>query len=224
MLLNTGAAAPQSGSGLITTTAYRLFGKASYAVEGSIFAAGATVQWLRDGLGLIADSAATETAARSLADNGGVYLVPAFVGLGAPHWKPDARGLVSGLSFGTSAAHLVRAGLEAVAYQTHDLIEAMAADVGKRPNLLRIDGGMTANDWLCQFLADILRIPVHRPAGIEATALGAAMLAGIGIGLITGAADVAALHGRVDRFEPAMPLDQRDMLRAGWRDALARLL
>jgi glycerol kinase len=224
MLLNTGASAPVSRSGLVTTTAYRLGGTTAYALEGSIFAAGATVQWLRDGLGLIAASAETEALACSLADNGGVYLVPAFVGLGAPHWKADARALVTGLTFGTGAAHLVRAALEAVAYQTHDLMAAMAADGGTAPNSLRIDGGMTANDWLCRFLADILQLPVERPAGVEATALGSARLAGIGAGLWKGPEGVAASRGRVDLFEPQMPPAQREALLDGWQDALSRAL
>jgi glycerol kinase len=224
MLLNTGTVAPQSRSGLITTTAYRLRGRASYAVEGSIFAAGATIQWLRDGLGLVPDSATTEALARSVADNSGVYLVPAFVGLGAPHWHPDARGLIAGLSFGTGAAHVVRAALEAVAYQTHDLIGAMTRDAGESPKALRIDGGMTANEWLCQFLADILQIPVERPVGVEATALGAAVLAGLAIGLWNGPSQIGALNGIVDRFEPKMAEAERRHLLEGWGEALERAL
>jgi glycerol kinase len=222
MLLNSGSLAPASEHGLLTTIAYRLDGTPTYAVEGSIFAAGATVKWLRDALGLIAEAAATETLAGSVPDNGGVYLVPAFVGLGAPHWQPDARGLISGLSFGSNVRHIVRAALEAVAYQTYDLAQAMAGDAGKPLAALRIDGGMTANEWLCQFLADILGIPVERPAGVETTALGAAMLAGIGVGLWKDLHALTALHGTVDLFTPKLPPAERDLLLAGWRDALAR--
>jgi glycerol kinase len=224
MLLNAGTTAPPPRSGLITTTAYRLEGQASYAIEGSIFAAGATVKWLRDALGLIAEAAATQALAGSVADTGGVYLVPAFVGLGAPHWEPDARGLISGLSFGTNVRHIVRAALESVAYQTHDLALAMLGEGGERLGALRVDGGMTANDWLCQFLADILRIPIERPAGIESTALGAAMLAGMTVGLWDGTEGVSRLRTRIDRFEPLLPEAERDALLTGWREALARAL
>ncbi|MGE5723496.1 MAG: glycerol kinase GlpK [Sphingomonadales bacterium] len=224
MLLNTGAAVPRSESGLVATTGYRLGGDVAYAVEGSIFAAGATLQWLRDGLGLIADVAATQAMAASVPDNGGVYLVPAFVGLGAPHWQPDARGLIAGLNFGATGAHVARAALEAVAYQTHDLIEAMAEAAGERPSSLRIDGGMTANGWLCQFLADILAMPVERPVTVETTALGAAMLAGIGVGLWDGPRGIAQLLGRSDRFAPRLSEAERQAHLAGWREALGRVL
>jgi glycerol kinase len=150
--------------------------------------------------------------------------VPAFVGLGAPHWQPDARALIAGLSFGASAAHLVRAALEAVAYQTNDLIEAMKRDAGRGPSSLRIDGGMAANAWLCHFLADILQIPVERPDEIEATAFGAALLAAMSAGLWQGPENIDRLQGSVTRFEPRLPARERDLLLAGWRDALARTL
>jgi glycerol kinase len=224
MLLNTGAEAATSRSGLLTTTAYRLDGQPTYALEGSIFAAGAAIRWMRDGLGLFSETGATEAIAAGLPDNGGVYLVPAFVGLGAPHWQPDARGLIAGLTFGASAAHLVRAALESVAYQSNDLIEAMARDGGHRPGSLRIDGGMAANSWLCQFLADILQLPIERPEAIEATALGAAVLAGLSVGLWQGAGSVDGLHGAVTRFEPRLPASERGLLLSGWRDALDRAL
>jgi glycerol kinase len=224
MLLNTGAVAVSSGNRLLTTTAYRLGGKAIYAIEGSIFVAGAAVKWLRDGLGLITHASQTDDMATRVADNGGVYMVPAFVGLGAPHWEPDARGLIAGLTLGTTAAHVARAALEAVAYQTADLIDAMERDGAGRPAALRIDGGMSANDWLCQFLADILNVPVERPAVLETTALGAAYLAGITIGMWDGTDGVAALPRRIDRFEPRMDGVQREALIAGWRQALGRAL
>jgi glycerol kinase len=157
-------------------------------------------------------------------NNGGVYLVPAFVGLGAPHWRPDARGLLTGLTLGTTAAHVARAALEAVAYQTHDLVEAMAEDGAGRLSTLRVDGGMAANDWLCQFLADLLEIPVERPAMLETTALGAAFLAGIGIGLWEGPMAVAAIDRGVERFTPTMAGKEREELVAGWRKALDQVL
>ncbi len=183
LLLNTGEEAITSDHRLLTTVAYRFDGRPTYALEGSIFVAGAAVKWLRDGLGLITHASQTDDMATRTEDNGGVYMVPAFVGLGAPHWQPDARGLITGLTLGTTAAHVARAALEAVAYQTHDLAEAMVEDGAARLETLRVDGGMAANDWLCQFLADLLDLPVERPAMLETTALGAALLAGIGIGL-----------------------------------------
>ncbi len=224
VLLNTGEEAVASDNRLLTTTAYRLAGKPTYAIEGSIFVAGAAVKWLRDGLGLITRASQTDDMATRVADNGGVYMVPAFVGLGAPHWQPDARGLIAGLTLGTSAAHVARAALEAVAYQTSDLADAMVADGAEPPAAIRVDGGMSANDWLCQFLADILRVPVERPATLETTALGAAYLAGMATGVWDGIAGVAAIRRDVRRFEPVMGADERDALLAGWRRALARAL
>ncbi|WP_380874232.1 glycerol kinase 1 [Sphingomonas sp. DBB INV C78] len=224
MLLNTGDKAVASENRLLTTTAYRLKGKAAYAVEGSIFVAGAAIKWLRDGLGLITHASQTDDMATRVADNGGVYMVPAFVGLGAPHWDAHARGLICGLTLGSSAAHVARAALESVGYQTGDLVTAMIDDGAARPSALRVDGGMSANDWLCQFLADILEIPVERPANLESTALGAAFLAGMAVGLWDGPAGVAALAGRADRFEPAGDSARRADLIAGWRKALERAL
>jgi glycerol kinase len=224
MLLNTGAQIVASTNRLLTTTAYRLDGKTSYAVEGSIFVAGAAVKWLRDGLGLITHASETDDMATRAADNGGVYMVPAFVGLGAPHWDPDARGLICGLTLGSSAAHIARAALESVGDQTRDLVDAMIPDGAAAPGALRIDGGMAANDWLCQFLADILEAPVERPATLEVTALGAAFLAGMAVDMWDGPAGVAALPRPVRRFEPRMNGDARDKLLAGWREALRRTL
>ena len=224
MLINTGDVAVSSENRLLTTTAYRLAGKPTYAVEGSIFVAGAAVKWLRDGLGLITHASQTDDMATRVADNGGVYMVPAFVGLGAPHWEPEARGLIAGLTLGTSAAHLARAALESVAYQTADLADAMVADGAAPPAALRVDGGMAANDWLCQFLADVLQVPVERPATLETTALGAAYLAGMAVGMWDGIAGVAAITPDVRRFEPRMADDARAALLAGWKRALARAL
>jgi glycerol kinase len=224
MLLNTGDEAVMSDNRLLTTTAYRLDGKASYATEGSIFVAGAAIKWLRDGLGLITRASQTDDMATRVGDNGGVYMVPAFVGLGAPHWDPDARGLIAGLTLGSSAAHLARAALESVAYQTSDLADAMVADGAAPPAALRVDGGMAANDWLCQFLADVLRVPVDRPAHLETTALGAAYLAGMAVGIWEGTAGVAALPREIRRFEPGMEAEEREKLLKGWRKAVERTL
>ncbi|WP_454887212.1 glycerol kinase GlpK [Sphingomonas oryzagri] len=223
LLLNTGGAAVTSDHHLLTTIAYRLNGQVTYALEGSIFVAGGAVKWLRDGLGLITHASQTDDMATRIPDNGGVYMVPAFVGLGAPHWLPDSRGLIAGLTLDTKAAHLARAALEAVAYQTHDLAAAMETNCTDRLASLRIDGGMAANDWLCRFLADLLDLPVERPAMLETTALGAAFLAGIGIGLWDGLEGVAALPRPVDRFRPTGEID-RMVLLDGWRRALNQVL
>jgi glycerol kinase len=224
MLLNTGESPVASKHRLLTTTAYRLDGRACYAIEGSIFVAGAAIKWLRDGIGIITHASQTDDLATRVADNGGVYMVPAFVGLGAPHWQPDARGLITGLTLGTSAAHLARAALEAVAYQTAELVGAMVADGAGRPAALRVDGGMSANDWLCQFLADMLRMPVERPSNLETTALGAAFLAGLGVGLWSGLDELASLTRTAARFEPQMDSSQCERLMGGWQSALARAL
>ena len=221
-LCHTGATAVASSHRMLTTVALRLNGQTTYATEGAIFVAGAAVKWLRDGLGVIGAANETASLAASVPDTHGVYLVPAFVGLGAPHWNPAARGLVCGLTLDTGPAHLARAALEAVAYQTLDLIDAIAADSRARPATLRIDGGMTANDWLCQFLADILDMPVERPAVLETTAWGAALLAGVGAGVLP---SLDAVPWRAQRrFEPHMDATARDRLVEGWRRALARAL
>ncbi len=208
---------------LLTTIARRIDGKTHYALEGSIFIAGAAVQWLRDSLGIIKSSAETEALARSIASNGGVYLVPGFTGLGAPHWAPEARGLISGLTRGAGRAELARAALECVAYQTADLIDAMSAD-GAPCTTLKVDGGMVANDWLMQFLADIQNAAVDRPAIMETTALGVAFLAGVKAGVFGSVGEIAQLRRTEGRFAPTMAAREREALRAGWRKALERTL
>ena len=224
LLLNTGYAAVASANRLLTTPAYRLGGSMAYALEGSIFVAGAAIKWLRDTLKVIESASATATLAARLPYDHGVYLVPAFVGLGAPHWKPDARALLCGLTFETSAAHLARAALESVAYQTLDLLEAMQRDGAQPLNALRIDGGMASNDWFCQFLADILGARVERPAELETTALGAAFLAGLATGVWPDPGALAACWRLATAFEPRMHRAQRAALLSGWRDALGRAL
>ena len=222
VILNTGEKPLASRNKLLTTIAYQLDGKPTYAIEGSIFISGAAVQWLRDGLKVIGSAAETEALARGLDGNAGVYLVPAFVGLGAPYWDPDARGAVFGLTRDTGVPELVRATLESVAYQTRDLFDAMAED-GTRPAELRVDGGMIGNAWLMQFLSDVLGIPVDRPVVAETTALGAAYLAGLHAGFYTSLDDIAGRWRRADRFEPTMAKAERDRLIAGWRQAIGRL-
>jgi glycerol kinase len=218
-LMHTGTEARASRHRLLTTIAYRLGGETSYALEGSIFVAGAAIQWLRDSLHVIGN--ADETAALAAArDPGGVYLVPAFTGLGAPHWLPEARGAVFGLTRDSGPADLARAALEAVCYQSRDLIDAFAADSGLAPAALRVDGGMARNDWMLQFLADMLDVPVERPAINEATALGAAALAAAGAGLCATPGDFGEGWKLERRFTPAMPADRRDALYAGWRRAV----
>ena len=222
-LMNTGGDVVQSRSGLLGTVAYRLRGEVVYALEGSIFIAGAAVQWLRDALRIIGRAPETEALAKSLPDNEGVYLVPAFAGLGAPHWDPEARGALFGLTRDSGIAHFARAALESVAYQTKDLMVAMAADAGAAPEALRVDGGMTANDWLMQFLADVLDLPVERPTVTETTALGAARLAALGAGLYSSPRDMSGRWRLDRRFEPSMPAGTREHLLAGWDDAVARV-
>jgi glycerol kinase len=223
VLTQTGPTLRQSKNRLLSTVLYQLGGERHYALEGSVFVAGSLVQWLRDDLGLIATAAETEPLARSVTDNGGVYLVPALSGLGAPHWEPNARGAISGLSFSATKAHVARAALEAMAHQTHDLKTAFAAD-GADWAELRIDGGMVANDWMAQDLADMLAIDVERPEFIETTALGAAMLAAVGCGLYTGLEEAAVMRGGVTRFTPALTAETRQARLDGWADALGRVL
>jgi glycerol kinase len=224
MLVNIGAEAVTSGQRLLTTPACRLAGKMTYALEGSIFVAGAAIKWLRDGLGVIADAAETDSMATRVPDSHGVYMVPAFVGLGAPYWDPQARGSIFGLTLDATGAHLARAALEAVAFQTFDLSEAMARDGAVRTTALRIDGGMAANAWLCQFLADILQVPVERPQNLETTALGAAFFAGLATGVWADLGELSNIWNRRDAFHPAMPAERRETLINGWRDAIARTL
>ena len=223
VLTQTGRTLPQSRYRLLSTIAWQLNGERHYALEGSVFVAGSLVQWLRDDLNLIDHAAETEPLARSVPDNGGVYLVPALSGLGAPHWVPNARGAIMGLSFAVKKAHIARAALEAMAHQTSDLKNAFAAD-GADWAELRIDGGMVANDWMAQDLADVLNIDVERPAFVETTALGAAMLAGVGAGLYKSLKDAAVMRGAVARFSSHMDATTRDRRLDGWADALARVL
>lgn len=224
MLLNTGSKAVLSEHRLLTTAAYRLNGQITYALEGSIFAAGAAVKWLRDGIGVITHASQTHDLATRVADNNGVYMVPAFVGLGAPHWDPDARGAIFGLTFDTTQTHLARAALEAVGYQTMDLVNAMVADGGKPLATIRVDGGMAANAWLCQFLADLLDARVERPANLETTALGAAFFAGLATGVWPDLAALARTWRASDHFSPAMDAGHRRSLIAGWEAAVGRTL
>ena len=224
MLLNTGAEAIASEHRLLTTPAYRLDGETTYALEGSIFVAGAAVKWLRDGIGVITHASDTDDMATQVPDSHGVYMVPAFVGLGAPHWDADARAAIYGLTLGSTQAHLARAALEAVGYQTMDLLEAMIADGGARPDMVRVDGGMAANDWLCGFLADLLEVPVERPDDLETTARGAAFHAGLAAGVWSGLGELERLWTRERCFEPTMADETRAPLVAGWRDAVRRTL
>ena len=224
MLLNTGEKAVRSEHRLLTTPAWRIGGKTTYALEGSIFVAGAAIKWLRDGIGVIANASETDSLATRVPDSHGVYLVPAFVGLGAPHWDAEARGAIYGLTLGTTGAHLARAALEAVAYQTLDLIEAMRADGASPPAAIRLDGGMAANAWLCQFLADILNVPVERPRNLETTALGAALLAGLATGIWPDLAALAQLWVKKDAFQPQMVAETRSSLIAGWQRAIEKTL
>jgi glycerol kinase len=221
VLTCTGAALPRSSNRLLGTVLCQLGGRRTYAVEGSVFVAGSLVQWLRDSLGLIASAAETETLARSIPDARGVVIVPALSGLGAPHWQPEARGAITGLSFAAGKAEIARAALEAMAHQTHDLARAYAAD-GAKWSLLRIDGGMSANDWMAQDIADLLGIAVERPHFVETTALGAAMLAGVGAGIFASLKEAAAaMRGGSSRFEPDMPEALREQRLARWRRALS---
>ncbi|MBA3709549.1 MAG: glycerol kinase GlpK [Planctomycetes bacterium] len=222
VLLNTGAVPLVSHNRLLTTVAWRISGATSYALEGSVFNAGTVVQWLRDRLRILPDAAASERIAASVGDTRGVYLVPAFTGLGAPYWDPDARGAIVGLSRDSSDGEIVRAALESVAYQCRDLLDAMAAD-GAVPQRLRVDGGMAANGWLMQFLSDLTALPIDRPRSTETTALGAALLAGMRVGVYP----PLALQGsswRAERsFAAAMDPTRREALYAGWKRAVGRV-
>ena len=223
VLTNSGDRMRTSAHRLLSTIAWQLGGERSYALEGSVFTAGSLIKWLRDELGLVGSAIDTETLARSVSDSAGVAVVPALAGLGAPHWAPDAKGAITGLSFASGRAHVVRAALEAMAHQTHDLMRAFAAD-GVGWECLRIDGGMSANDWMAQDLADILDLPVERPGFVETTALGAAMLAGIGCGMFGSLEQAAAMRGEVRRFEPAMHAAVRKERLTRWATALEAVL
>ena len=224
LLMNTGGQAVASERGLLTTIGWQLSndGEIAYALEGSVFVAGAAIQWLRDGLGIIAQAADSEALASEVEDSGGVYFVPAFVGLGAPYWDAYARGTMVGLTRGTDRRHLARAALEAICYQSRDLLEAMAADSGIHLQSLRADGGAAGNDLLMQLQSDLLGVPVQRPAVTETTALGAAYLAGLAIGYWSGLEEIATQWRADAEFTPAMPPEQRDALYAGWQRAVER--
>ena len=227
-LVNTGQCMAPSNNRLLTTIAYATGGQRHYALEGSIFMAGATIQWLRDGLKLFANSADSAALALQADPRSRVYLVPAFVGLGAPYWDADARGAIVGLTRDSGPAEIAKAGLESVCFQTRDLLEAMAADMAAAglgsPAALRVDGGMVVNDLFCQWLADLTGRPIERPKVIETTALGAAYLAGLGAGVYASLEDVAAAWRCERRFEPKIGADERDSKYSGWKDAVGRVL
>ncbi len=222
LLMNTGGDAHASRTGLITTIAWSIGGRVEYALEGSVFVAGAAVQWLRDGIGLIREARDSEAAAQSVEDTGGVYLVPAFVGLGAPYWDERARGTIVGITRGTTRDHIVRAALESIAYQTRDVVECVRADSGLELDTLRVDGGAARNDFLMQFQADILGACVERPPVLEVTALGAALLAGLGVGFWSDRADLGSTGERAQVFEPKLGAARREALYAGWKRAVER--
>ncbi len=223
VMLNTGKHPVQSKNRLLTTVAYQLEGERHYALEGSIFIAGAAVQWLRDGLQIIEQASETEALAASLPGNEGVYMVPAFTGLGVPYWRPDVRGAIFGLTRATGPKHFARAALESIVYMTQDLFDAMAKD-GISPSVLRVDGGLVANQWFCQFLADILDQNVIRPVILETTALGAAYLAGRSTGVFGDRDAFAACWQQQHCFEPRMTSSERQTMLNGWRNALDRLI
>jgi glycerol kinase len=222
MVLNTGDRLVRSTNRLLSTIAYQLDGRITYALEGSILSAGATIQWLRDGLGLVSRAPEVEALASSVSDSGGVYLVPAFTGLGAPYWDPDARGALVGLTRGSGRGEIARAGLDSVAYQTRDLFDAMAAD-GIRPGSLKVDGGMAQNRLFLQRLADILDVPILRPRMAESTAFGAACLAGLGSGIYSSLEELARMWQSDMRCEPQLDVAARDRELAGWREAVRRV-
>jgi glycerol kinase len=222
ILLNTGREIVESRHGLITTVACGPGGKAACALEGSVFVAGAAIQWLRDQMGLLGSAAESEAAAASVPDNAGVYFVPAFVGLGAPYWDAEVRGTIVGLTRGAGGNHLVRAAVEAMAYSTRDVLETMRKDSGLRMKELRVDGGASANDFLCRFQADILGLPVVRPKAVETTSLGAAYLAGLGAGVWESTAAIERLAVDERKFIPAMTRGHADKLYAGWQAAVRK--
>ena len=223
LLLNTGDRRPAPGDGIVATVACNAEGGYAYALEGSIFIAGAAIQWLRDGLGIINSAAESEPLAKSLASNDGVYFVPALTGLGAPHWSPEARGMIVGLTRGTTRAHLARAALEAMAYGTADVLDAMRERSGVPFDMLRVDGGASVNGWLMQHQADMIGVPVERPEIVETTAMGAAGLAGIASGVWKDAGEFMSVR-RHTRFHPQMSAGDRSRLREGWNRAIRSTL
>ena len=223
MVMNTGDQPVASSHRLLTTVGYRLGGRTTYALEGSIFVAGAAIQWLRDGLKLIRHADETEALAEQVGDQSGVYLVPAFTGLGAPYWDPQARGAIFGLTRDTGIAEIVTAGLQSVCFQTRDLLEAMTADGAIATSALRVDGGMVVNNWMVQALANTLGVPVDRPQVTETTALGVACLAGLHMGLFDSLETIAARWDCARSFQPAMPEERREALYSGWLDAVSRI-
>ena len=222
LLMNTGDRPAISDSGLLTTIAWGIGGRVEYALEGSVFVAGAAIQWLRDGLGLIANAAESEAAAHRVAETDGVYLVPAFTGLGAPYWDEEARGVMVGLNRGTTQDHVIRAGLESIAYSSRDVVDCMVTDAGLSLEALRVDGGACENDFLMQFQADMLGCVVERPSVLEVTALGAAALAGLAVGFWADRSHLEQARGGRTRFEPRLKASERDRLYAGWQQAVAR--
>jgi glycerol kinase len=223
ILTYTGDKIVTSKNRMLTTMACAVDGKPAYALEGSIFIAGAAVQWLRDGLGLVKKAPDSEAAARRVDTTLGTYLVPAFAGLGAPYWDPEARGALVGLTRGVTADHVVRATLESLAYQSRDIVDAMTRDAGRKMKILRVDGGACANNFLMQFQADILGVAVDRPKIVETTAAGAAYLAGVGVGIWRSGADVEAARRSDKIFRPRMKPAQRRELYEGWQEAVARV-
>lgn len=221
LLMNTGTEAMKSENGLLTTIAYGLDGKVHYALEGSIFVAGSAIQWLRDGLRMFTDSSQTENYAERVDDTGGVYVVPAFTGLGAPYWDSEARGAVFGLSRGTEKEHFVRATLESLAYQTKDVLDAMQKDAGTDLDMLRVDGGAAENDFLMQFQSDLLRTRVERPEVLETTALGSAYLAGLASGFWSSVDEIEQVSDTDSVFEPEMDQEKIDELYEGWQAAVS---
>jgi glycerol kinase len=219
ILTNMGRTRPRSSQRLLGTVLHQQAGERIYALEGSLFVAGSLIKWMRDALGLIATAAETEQLAGSVEDNGGVWMLPALVGLGAPHWRPEVTGAITGLRLGTTRAHIVRAALESISHQCLDLMHAFARD-GAAWRTLRIDGGLSANDWVAQDLADMLALPVERPSDVETTALGAAMLAGVGVGWFESLSQAAAMQPPADRFNARMPKAERDGRAAGWHRLL----
>jgi len=224
MLMNIGEEFKKSENRLVTTTAWRLNGKPTYAFEGSIFMGGATMQWLRDELKLISSAPESEEAALSVPDSGGAYLVPAFTGLGAPHWNMYARGTIVGMTRGTNSAQIVRAALESIAYQSKDLLDAMVADLGSLPESLKVDGGASANRFLMQFQSDIMNVKIIRPEVLETTALGAALLAGLAVGMYKSLDEIASVWEAQDEFNPKMKEEDRHLALKAWQRAVRAAL